>query len=313
MPIQTGAVPVRSYIDGPRITVDAFLKDPLRIQELVFQMTDQQFLVDALLRSAGPVSSGAVEFFSSTPLYADVDSGKRAEFAEVPVAVTSRGTPSVSYVAERALAVLISDEMRRRMNVDPVNVQLMQVKNTLVKNWEDAFISALIAGVTQTVTPSGAWSTATSGNIARVDITKAMKLVATAAAPGQSTAFGFVADTLVVGAGRQFDLIKQADFNAPYVGNMASENLLFTGKLPNRILGLDVVVSRMCPDSIAFVLQRKVAGFIADELPLQTSALYRDEPRKVWRADVQRASAIGLDQPLAIAMIGALSGGGMIA
>lgn len=304
MPIQTGAVPTRSYLDGPRITVDAFLKDPLRIQELVFQMTDQQFLVDALLRSAGPVQSGAVEYFSSTPIYADVDSGKRAEFAEVPVAVTSRGAPSVAYVAERALAVLISDEMRRRMNVDPVNLQLMQVKNTLVKNWEDAFIAVLTAGITQTVAPSGAWSTATSGNIARADITKAMRLVATAASPGQSALYGFKADTLVVGMGRQFDLIKQADFNAPYVGNAASSNLLFTGKLPDKILGLDVVVSRVCPDNTAYVLQRKVCGFIADELPLQTSALYRDEPRKVWRADVQRASAIGLDQPLAAALIG---------
>lgn len=303
MPVQTGAVPVRSYLDGPRVTVDSFLKDPLRIQALVFQMADQQFLADALLRSAGPIQGGAVEYFTSTPFYADGDSLKRAEFAEVPVAVTSRGAPSVSYVSERALAILISDEMKRRMNVDPVNTQLMQVRNTLVKNWEDAFLSALSASVTQTFTASASWSGATTGQVARTDITNAMKLIATAKAPGQNTSFGFKADTLVIGQGRQFDLIKNDDFNKPYVGNMADENLLFTGKLPNKILGLDVVVSRVLLDSEAYVMQRKVVGFIADELPLQTSALYRDEPRKVWRADVQRASAIGIDQPLAVAKI----------
>lgn len=306
MPTQTGAVSVRSFNDGPRITVDSFLKDPLRIPALVFQMTDQQFLADALLRSAGPIQSGVAEFYESTPFYADSDSGKRAEFAEVPIAVTSRGTPKVSYVAERALAILISDEMKRRMNVDPVNTQLMQVRNTLVKNWDDAFVSALEAAVTQTVT-GGAWSTATSGNVARGNITDAMKLIATAAAPGQNTSFGFKADTLVVGQGRQFDLIKQDDFNKPYVGNIADENLLYTGKLPSKIMGLDVVVSRVLADDTAIVMQRKVAGFIADELPLQTSALYRDEPRKVWRSDVQRASAIGIDQPLAVAMITGIS------
>lgn len=303
MPVQTGAVPVRSYLDGPRVTVDSFLKNPLQIPALVFQMADQQFLADALLRSAGPIQGGVAEFYTSTPFYADSDSGKRAEFAEVPVAVTSRGAPSVSYVAERALAILISDEMKRRMNVDPVNTQLMQVRNTLVKNWDDAFITAVKAAITQSVDNSTAWGSQTTGSAIRADITDAMKLIATASAPGQSTSFGFKADTLVVSQARQFDLIKHDDFNKPYVGNIADENLQYTVKLPNKIMGLDVVVSRVLDDAEAFVMQRKVCGFIADELPLQASALYRDEPRKVWRSDVQRASAIGIDQPLAIAKI----------
>lgn len=302
MPIQTGAVPVRSSLDGPRITVDTFLKDPLRIQALVFQMADQQFLADAILRSAGPVSGGAVQYMSSTPLYSDTDSLKRAEFAEVPVAVTSQGTPSVAYVAERALAILISDEMRRRMNVDPVNVQLMQVRNTLVKNWDSALITALAAAVTQTVTGTP-WATTSNAQAIRNDILAAMKLIALFSAPGQNTAFGFQADTMVIPQARQFDIIKNDEFNKPYVGNVADENLLFSGKLPNKILGLDVLVSRVLDVNTVYVMQRKAFGFIADELPLQTSALYRDEPRKVWRADVQRASAIGIDQPGAVAKI----------
>lgn len=301
--MQTGSVPVRSYIDGPRITVDTFLKDPLRIQELVFQMADQQFLADALLRSAGPVQSGAVEFFSSTPFYADSEAGRRAEFGEVPVAVTSRGAPNVTYVEERALGIFVSDEMRRRQNVDPVNTQLLQVRNTLTKAWDDVFVATLKGAITQTVTPGVAWDTETTASAIRKDINAARKLVATAKAPGQNTSFGFKADTLVVSEARAFDLINQEDFNKPYLGNIADENLLYTGKLPNKILGLDVVVSRVLDDDTALVLQRKIVGFIADELPLQVSALYRDEPRKSWRADVQRASAIGIDQPLAAAAI----------
>jgi hypothetical protein len=50
-------------------------------------------------------------------------------------------------------------------------------------------------------------------------------------------------------------------------------------------------------------MQRKRAGFIADELPMLASPLYRDEPRKTWRSDVQRAAAIGFDQPLAICVL----------
>lgn len=305
MPTQDGAVPVRSYIDGPRITVDTFLKDPLKIQELVFQMTKQQFIADALLRSAGPVGGGSVMYHESTPLYADSDAENRAEFGEVPVAVTSRGAPKVTYVSEKALAILVSDEMKRRMNIDPVNQQLAQVKNTLVKAWDEAFMAALAASVTQSVTAeSGTWdaSGGTASDI-RQDIIKAQKLVATAKADGQDTAFGFKADTMVLSEARAFDLLAQEDFNKPYVGNMADENLLYTGKLPNKILGLNVVTSRTIDDDLVYVMQRKTCGFIADELPLQTSALYRDEPRKSWRADVQRASAIGIDQPLSVAKI----------
>lgn len=304
MPTQTGAIPVRAFNDGPRVTVDTFLNDPLKIPALVYSMMDQQFIADALLRNAGTVTGGAVQYFQSTPFYADSDSAIRAEFAEVPIAQTSVGTPSVAYVAERALAILISDEMKRRMSVDPVNTQLTQVKNTMVQNWDSAFISTLLAKVDagQVVT-GGNWATATSGNVARGDIVDAMQLVATAKAPGQNTAFGFKADTLVIGMGRQFDLIRQDDFNKPFQGNIADENLLYTGKLPSKIMGLDVVVSRTLSDNIALVMQRKVVGAIADELPMQASALYRDEPRKVWRCDIQRASAIVIDQPLAVAQI----------
>lgn len=304
MPVQTGSIPVQSYLDGPRVVVDSFLNDPLLIQALIFGMLDQEFLTDAILRQAGPVNSGAVEFWTSTPFYSDSDATKRAEFAEVHVAATSLGTPAVTFVDERALAILISDEMKRRMRIDPVNVQLQQVKNTLIKAWDDAFIAAIQAGVTQVVTGSD-WTVndpATVNSIRR-DIVAAMKLVATAKAPGQNTAFGFKADTMVIGNGAQFDLIRQDDFNKPYLGNIASENLLYTGKLPSKILGLDVLVSRQIPDTMVIVLQRMAVGFIADELPLQATALYRDEPRKTWRADVQRASAVGLDQPLAAAVI----------
>jgi hypothetical protein len=302
MPVQTGSVPVRSFYDGPRITVDTFLNDPLKIQALVFQMADQQFLADALLRSAGPVNSGVIQYFSSTPFYSDSNANKRAEFAEVPVAVGSFGSPSVTYVSERALAIMISDEMKRRMNIDPVNTQLMQVKNTMVQTYDNAFITALLAASTQNVAGS-AWSTATTSNAIRTDLVAAMQAIAIASAPGQSTAFGFEADTLVVSPSTQFNIIKQADFNQPYIGNIASENLLYTGKLPNKIMGLDVVVSRQLANNKQIVMQRKTAGFIADELPLQASALYRDEPRKSWRCDVQRASAIGFDQPLSLAVI----------
>lgn len=303
----TGSVPVHSYLDGPRLTVDTLLKDPGKIPALVFSMSDQMFLADALLRQAGPVGGGAIEYFSSTPFYSDSNAATRAEFAEVPVAQGSYGAPNVAYVSERALAILVSDEMRRRMNIDPVTVQLQQVRNTLVQSWDQTFVN-LVTSNTSNVVSGSQWGAATTGSAIRADIVAAMKLIATAKAPGQNTSFGFKADTMVVGQGQQFNLVRQDDFNKPFVGNIASENLQYTGKLPNKIMGLDVVVSRVLSDNQVLLMERKRCGFIADELPLQTSAMYRDEPRKTFRCDVQRASAMGLDQPLSMAVINVTPG-----
>lgn len=292
---------VVTSFDGPRVTVNDLLKDPLRIPSLVIDMAKQGFLADAVLRNGGQNESGAVRFMESTPLYADSSSETRAEFGEVPVGMTSVGNPQVSFVQERALAIMVSDEMRRRSITDPVTRQLTQVKNTLIKAWDDAFVNTILTNTSvNTLAAASAWAGANVD--IRTDINNARKKVDNAQTP-QGAEFAFEADTLVVNKTTKFDLLNSSQFQGPYVGNIADENLKYTGKLPNQILTLDVVVSNRVPAGKAIVMQRNVAGFISDELPLQATPLYRDEPRKTWRSDVQRASAIGIDQPLAICVI----------
>src|SRR5207248_1000026 len=135
---------VVSSFDGPRITVNDFVKDPLRIPQLIIDMSAQGFLADAVLRNGGMNQSGSVRYNESTPLYADDSTEIRAEFGEVPVGSTSTGDPRVAFVEERALAIMVSDEMRRRQITDPVTRQLAQVKNTLVKAWDDTFVTAVL-------------------------------------------------------------------------------------------------------------------------------------------------------------------------
>src|SRR6266700_1086564 len=244
----TGA---RGYSDSPRITVNELLKDPLVIPALILDITQNEFIVDSVLRNGGAAPSGAVRYSESTPLYADDYPEVRPEFGEVPVVPTSIGIPRVVFTHERAMAIMVSDEMRRRQTIDPVTRQLLQVKNTMVYSWNTAFYSAVVANASiQTLAVSNAWSSA-----------------------------------------------------APYIGDIASENLLYTGMLPQKIFNLDTLVSRQVPAGNAIIMQRHRAGFYADELPFLAGPLYRDEPRKTWRSDTQRASAIGLDQPLAVCLL----------
>lgn len=298
--------PAYTSMDGPRITVDALLKDPLTVPALILDMTKNEFIVDAVLRSAGMTASGAVRYAESTPLYADDTPEIRAEFGEVPVVPTSVGIPRVVFTHERAMAIMVSDEMRRRQLIDPVTRQLQQVKNTMVWSWNSAFYSAVVANAgIQTLAVSNAW--ASSNATIRADIANAVYLIENAninsPISGLPQYLGFEADTMIINHGTKNTLLQSSSFAAPYIGDIASENLQYTGILPNRIFNLDVLVSRQIPVGNAIVMQRQRSGFIADELPFQAGPLYRDEPRKAARSDVQRASAIGLDQPMAIVLV----------
>lgn len=299
------ATGVRGYSDGPRITVNELLKDPLTIPALILDMTQNEFIIDSVLRNGGAATSGAVRYSESTPMYADDYPEIRPEFGEVPVVPTSIGLPRVVFAHERAMAIMVSDEMRRRQAIDPVTRQLTQVRNTMVYSWNTAFYSAVVSNASiQTLAVSNTWASAAA--TIRADLAQAMYLVENAnivSPSGVTQWFGFDADTLIINHGTKNTLLQSSTFAAPYVGDIASENLQYTGTLPQKIMGLDVMVSRQIPAGNAIVMQRNRAGFYADEVPFIAGPLYRDEPRKTWRSDTQRASAIGLDQPLAIVLL----------
>jgi hypothetical protein len=298
-------VAARGYSDGPRVTVNELLKDPLTIPQLILDLTQNEFVIDSVLRDGGNTPSGAVRYAESTPLYADDFPEIRAEFAEVPIVPTSIGVPRVVFSHERAMAIMVSDEMRRRQTIDPVTRQLLQVKNTMVYSWNTAFYSAVVANANiQTLAVANTWASAAA--TIRSDLAQACYLVenaATTSPSGLTQWLGFEADTLIINHGTKNTLLQSNTFAAPYVGDIASENLLYTGTLPQKILTLDVMVSRQVPAGNAIVMQRNRCGFFADELPFMAGPLYRDEPRKTWRSDTQRAAAIGLDQPLAICLL----------
>lgn len=299
---------VRGASDAPRITINELLRDPLTVPQLILDITQNEFVMDSVLRNAGAATSGAVRYAESTPLYADDFPEIRPEFGEVPVVPTSLGIPRVVFAHERAMAIMVSDEMRRRQTMDPVTRQLQQVKNTMVYSWNTAFYSAVVANASiQTLAVANTWASAAA--TIRADIAQAMFLVENAnivAPSGVTQWLGFEADTLIINHATKNTLLQSSTFAAPYVGDIASENLQYTGTLPQKIMGLDTLVSRQVPTGNGIIMQRNRCGFYADELPFQAGPLYRDEPRKTFRSDTQRASAIGLDQPLAIVLLSGL-------
>lgn len=292
--------PYTSSQSGARITVNSWLKDPARIQAYMLSLLDQGFLADAVLRSGGSAPSGVVRYEETTPIYSDATVTNRAEGAEVPVATVSRGAPVSAYSQDKSLRYVITDEMQRRNQMDLANQGITQVVNTIIKAFDDMFITTTLAAPISSQAASAVWAT-TSTDV-RGDILAAAKKIE-GAQDSQGAELGYLADTLIVNRATKFDLINNTTFNAPLTYNLANENLRYTGKLPNQVLGFDVLFSPRVPSGTAILCQRNSCGAIFDEVGLTVMPMEEDRKTLSWYSIVRRVSAIAIDQPKAICKI----------
>lgn len=304
---------VVSYQDQPRITLGELVKAPTAIPERILQMSDNGFLVDAVLRKGDDAPSGAVLYSESTPLYADDDPAIMEEFGEIPVTSGQMGTRKVVRTVRRALGLRVSKQMIDRNAVRAVLDRIKQVRNTMVRAWEDAFFSAMIANPNvQTLTTDQPWGSNTSH--IRKDINAARYVVKNASSDAEGKQkLGYEANTLILSTEIELDFLDSDEVTKPYEGgNVADQNLKFTGKLPKKFLNLDVLVSwrlAVYAPSTAVVMERNTAGFISDERSLEATPMYPEGngpnggPTESHRCDTTRQSAIGLDQPKAICLI----------
>lgn len=291
-------VRITSSATGPQITVNTLIKDPRLVPERILKLADEKFVADKLLRNAGNAPGGAVQVFESPPLYAENDPEIVAEFAEIPVAHTQVGEPELVPTVKRGLAVVVSEEMRRRNRMDLVNKQIRQVVNSVVRSIDGTFIDALLAAIDagNQVASTADWDAGT-GTTIRGDIAEAKQAIV-------DHKRGFNPDTLLISPTVATILETAPEVNEVFVGNVASSRPALAGQLPPRLSGLQPVVSYSVPDTSAYVLESGVAGGIADERPLSSTELYLWKPEaETYRSDTTRQSAVFIDEPLAIAEI----------
>jgi hypothetical protein len=297
--------PVVSYEDGPKLTVNALLKNPTVIPRRIIDIASQMFIADQLLRGGDPIPGGAAIFFASNPLFADTVSEVVNEFGTIPVGISSVGNLSVAVSQKRGLGVVVSREEADRNAIDVVNLKITQTTNTLVRDYDSAFMAALVAATVttgQTAAASYAWSNSSAQP--RSDINLARSTILNATLPGESNNFfGFRPDTLVISMLDWVNLLDNANIWTPYVGDMAHLNPQITGKLPDSLFGLDTWATWNLVQGTALVMERNTVGFISDERPLQASPMSYREDTEHWRSNVVRSSAIGIDQPYAVAAI----------
>lgn len=304
-----GSTPLGSSYDGGRLTVSAILRQPTFVQAYLLNIADQLFVGEKLFRHVQSCPGGVVVYHTSTPLFADDGSADLDEFEEIPATLGNLGTPQSAVSRRKGLAVQVSEQMRTRNDVNAVNIQLEQVRNTLVRDYDGRFMATMDAAVVSGHTSAAAaqWGGASTDTV-RTDISVAAKSIT-----GEKR--GFRPDALLIDQTTAWELLGNPNIWQIYRGDVAGQNPQLTGSISNvgaptlgsagRMLGLNVWVTMdgNITAGDAYVMQTRVFGGISDERPLRAVPWYEYKPKEQWRSDVTRASASFVDQPLALAKI----------
>ncbi|WP_094980338.1 hypothetical protein [Rhodococcus pyridinivorans] len=305
--VYTGVV---SVSDGPRTTVSDLVGNPKLIPTRVIELLRNQFLGETILRDAGPNPNGLVAYEESVPLYLGADVAEVAEFGEIPIGAGGVGTPQIAVATKKGLGVRVSKEMRDENKVDQVNRQITQLTNTMIRAQAKALLTLLNNPLVPTIPASAAWDTASGAP--RHDIALAMEKIGSATPTGVESDedfYEFEADTIVLPKSVAPVLMDNDDFLKVYKDSLAAEDINYTGKLPNDIMGLAGLTTRAWPKDRVLVVERGTAGFYSDTRPLQATELYPEGngpnggPTETWRSDATFKRAFGLDQPKAACWI----------
>lgn len=316
---------ISSYKDGPRLTVNQMVKEPTLIPKRILSMLEQDFfMMESVFRNAGGAPGGAALFYESEPLFADSNPEIVEEYGEIPVITDSTGKPLVAKTVKRGGAIMVSQEMINRNNVDRVNQKMTKLKNSFAATFEDLSINTFLGNASiPTLTAGGVWGTTTASATANVyvDLYKAMYNIMNADADTSNGTgvqkFGFKPNTIVLNTVVLVKLLNDANVTKVLqVGDAATRQPFISGASPDALgrvvfgaFGLNVIGSWRIPADKAIVCEAKTVGGYVDEVPLGATPLYEIKSRESWRADVTRTTGFFIDQPKAALIISGVNGG----
>jgi hypothetical protein len=292
---------------GPRITVNAMIKDPLLVRARMLRMMDQQFIMEALLRNVGSTDSGVIQYEESSPQFLTDEPMVVAEAGEIPLGMGAEGLWKAAATVKLARGLMITREQRDRNRFDLVAMNMNRLRNTMIRAWETRLFNMLNThpSVPTVATGGDPWTGAAP--TIRADIMSAIQVVAEAKSTttgGPNDYLGFNPDTLVISTRTAYTMLGNAAFVDIYKASpLVTKSPVYTGTLEKEVQGLTIMTSRFMPDDAAYVMERNVIGGYSDERPLTITPTREDPDRECWRSDIIRRTGMFLDQPQAAAKI----------
>lgn len=251
-------MPVTYPGGGPRITVEALLRNPRFIARALTDLARKRFVSDRIF-ARGNVEGGAVLYQKAESIYTDRDAEEVNPRSEYPRAGWSEEV-FAAVVKKYGLEVPISDEAKRRNQMDVVSRAQRKLANAVVKFVDTVAMNLLTTDAdVQTFAASGDWSTAATDVI--FDIAKAQNLIS-------AQDEGYAGDTMIVNPAQELDLISDKDIRDALPREGSIRNSVVTGQ-PVPMLGLrQILPTNALSAGTVLVLESQIVGSIADEAPL---------------------------------------------
>jgi hypothetical protein len=248
-----------TYPGSPTITVDALLRQPRVLARALTSLAAKRFVADRIFTKGSPesVAGGAATYQRSESIYTTRDAeevGVRSEFPR------TGWTEAIfqAFVKKYGLEVPIAFETVRRNQIDQMARAQRKLANSLVKFVDTQAMTLLTTDVNvQTQAASGDWTTAATDIIA--DLANARKKIT-------DLDEGYDPNTLILNPAQELDLLLDTDIRNA-LPRETGQSAVQTGRVAP-LLGFDqILVTSQLTAGTALVLEARMVGTIADELP----------------------------------------------
>lgn len=252
-------MPVTYPGGSDRITVDGFLRMPTLIARPLTALASKRFVADRIFSRGTPeqVASGAALYQRSESIYPDRAAQDVSPRAQFPRTGWSEALLAAA-VHKYGLEAPISDEAKRRNQMDVLQRAMTKLANAVVKYVDTVAINTLIADTAvQTDTASGDWTTTGTDIIA--DIAGWRQAII-------DQDEGYDPDVMLVNPAQYLDLMVDADIRSALPRENGGQSSVTTGQVVP-LLGLTIISSPQVPAGTVITLASKIVGTIADEAP----------------------------------------------
>jgi hypothetical protein len=277
---------VPAVLADPNVTASRFLQNPNFVARALQTLGDLRYIGTRLLRGRMATTGGAVGYELVQGVFADANPEVVAPGAEYTMTTIQDGPAGLARVAKWGKDTEVTDEAIQRRNLDPVRQALNKLSNSAGLVIDQAVVSVVASGITQTRAAAAGWTTATP-SILR-DILRAVADV-------RANNLGYEPDVLLVDDTTWAYMASDTTI-ANAMARETANNPVSTGRFA-RLAGLDVVPTPAAnlPGGVsgnAWVIDTSQLGFIATEDlgggyqragELIESKVMRLEERDAWR------------------------------
>lgn len=289
--------PAPPTVNGELITVSMFLRDPVRVQRTIEDITNLRFVGDVIFGQGPDAAGGTILYDQITDqgqIFLDRDVEEIAPGADFPLLNGLEQGPLVAVAKKYGGEVFLTDEDIRRDRRDKLGRRLTQLRNTIVRKVDRIAMAALRAAPIIQQTASADWSTAST------DITRDL-------AVGKNgitrLELGYQPDTALIHDDQELDLVSDKDIRDA-LPRERNDSLIRTGNV-GRLMGLDFITTSQVAAGEVFILQRKVAGSISDEIPLYTRVIPEARTERTYLHGARLPAAYVTDPKSVVRITGA--------